>query len=53
MLLILGGVLFYGINSELGKFVDLFDVLKNLDIVGNIVSLVLSIFFVIVLLVLG
>ena len=28
MLLILGGALFYGTNSELGKFVDLFDALK-------------------------
>lgn len=38
LLLILGGALFYGTNSELGKFVDLFDALKNPDIVGNIVN---------------
>ena len=43
LLLILGGALFYGTNSELGKFVDLFDALKNPDIVGNIASPVLSI----------
>ena len=42
LLLILGGALFYGTNSELGKFVDLFDALKNPDIVGNIASPVLS-----------
>ena len=45
--------LFYGTNSELGKFVDLFDALKNPDIVGNIASPVLSILFAIALLASG
>ena len=53
LLLILGGALFYGTNSELGKFVDLFDALKNPDIVGNIASPVLSILFAIALLASG
>lgn len=47
------GALFYGTNSELGKFVDLFDALKNPDIVGNIASPVLSILFAIALLASG
>lgn len=53
LLLILGGALFYGTNSELGKFVDLFDALKNPDIVSNIASPVLSILFAIALLASG
>ncbi len=53
LLLILGGALFYGTNSDLGKFVDLFDALKNPDIVGNIASPVLSILFAIALLASG
>ena len=53
LLLILGGALFYGTNSQLGKFVDLFDALKNPDIVGNIASPVLSILFAIALLASG
>ena len=53
LLLILGGALFYVTNSELGKFVDLFDALKNPDIVGNIASPVLSILFAIALLASG
>ncbi|MGC2938686.1 divalent metal cation transporter, partial [Enterococcus faecalis] len=42
--------LFYGTNSELGKFVDLYDALKNPVIVGYIASPVLSILFAIALL---
>lgn len=53
LLLILGGALFYGTNSDLGKFVDLFDALKNPDIVGNIASPALSILFAIALLASG
>lgn len=53
LLLILGGALFYGTNSDLGKFVDLFDALKNPDIVGNIASPILSILFAIALLASG
>ncbi|KAF9404256.1 hypothetical protein HW555_014439 [Spodoptera exigua] len=49
----MGGALFYGTNSDLGKFVDLFDALKNPDIVGNIASPVLSILFAIALLASG
>lgn len=53
LLLILGGALFYGTNSELGKFVDLFDALKNPDIVGGIASPMLSTLFAIALLASG
>ncbi|MBP2098041.1 Nramp family divalent metal transporter [Enterococcus rivorum] len=53
LLLILGGALFYGTNSDLGKFVDLFDALKNPDIVGSIASPTLSILFAIALLASG
>jgi len=53
LLLILGGALFYGTNSDLGKFVDLYDALKNPEIVGNIASPVLSILFAVALLASG
>lgn len=39
-----------GTNSDLGKFVDLFDILKNPDTVGEIASPILSILFNITLL---
>ncbi|MGM0124635.1 divalent metal cation transporter MntH [Enterococcus sp. AZ194] len=53
LLLILGGALFYGTNSDLGKFVDLYDALKDPSIVGNIASPVLSILFAVALLASG
>ncbi|KAF1297458.1 divalent metal cation transporter [Enterococcus sp. JM4C] len=53
LLLVLGGALFYGTSSDLGKFVDLFEALKNPDIVGKIASPVLSILFAIALLASG
>lgn len=53
LLLILGGALFYGTDSDLGKFVDLFDALQNPAIVGDIASPVLSILFAIALLASG
>ncbi|MHC5227529.1 Nramp family divalent metal transporter [Enterococcus sp. LJL99] len=53
LLLILGGALFYGTNSDLGKFVDLYDALKNPNIVGDIASPVLSILFAVALLASG
>ncbi|BAK21489.1 Nramp family divalent metal transporter [Melissococcus plutonius] len=53
LLLILGAALFYGKNSELGKFVDLYDALKNPSIVGKIASPFLSMLFAIALLASG
>ncbi|KAF1300014.1 MULTISPECIES: Nramp family divalent metal transporter [Enterococcus] len=53
LLLILGGALFYGTNSDLGKFVDLYDALKNPDIVGGIASPILSTLFAVALLASG
>ncbi|MGM0213042.1 Nramp family divalent metal transporter [Enterococcus sp. AZ109] len=53
LLLILGGALFYGSNSDLGKFVDLYDALKNPTIVGDIASPLLSTLFAVALLASG
>lgn len=53
LLLVLGGSLFYGTKSDLGKFVDLYDALKNPDIVGNIASPLLSTLFAVALLASG
>ncbi|EOH96423.1 Nramp family divalent metal transporter [Enterococcus pallens] len=53
LLLILGGALFYGSNSDLGKFVDLYDALQNPSIVGNIASPILSTLFAVALLASG
>ncbi|MEO1770929.1 Nramp family divalent metal transporter [Candidatus Enterococcus ferrettii] len=53
LLLILGGALFYGSNSDLGKFVDLYDALKDPKIVGNIASPILSTLFAVALLASG
>ena len=53
LLLILGAALFYGTNSELGRFVDLFNALSNSKIVGAIASPLLSMLFAIALLASG
>lgn len=53
LLLILGGALFYGTNSDLGKFVDLYDALKDPSIVGSIASPLLSTLFAVALLASG
>lgn len=53
LLLILGGALFYGTNSDLGKFVDLYDALQNPKIVGSIASPLLSTLFAVALLASG
>jgi NRAMP (natural resistance-associated macrophage protein) metal ion transporters len=53
LLLILGAALFFGTNSELGRFVDLFNALSDSKIVGAIASPVLSMLFAIALLASG
>lgn len=53
LLLILGAALFYGTNSDLGRFVDLFNALSNSKIVGAIASPLLSMLFAIALLASG
>ncbi|GCF95747.1 divalent metal cation transporter MntH [Enterococcus florum] len=53
LLLVLGGALFYGSNSDLGKFVDLYDALQDPSIVGGIASPVLSTLFAVALLASG
>ena len=50
LLLILGAALFFGTNSSLGHFVDLFNALNNSQIVGAIASPMLSMLFAIALL---
>lgn len=50
LLLILGAALFYGTNSDLGRFVDLFHALNDSQIVGAIASPVLSMLFAVALL---
>lgn len=50
LLLILGAALFYGTNSELGRFVDLFNALSNKQVVGAIASPILSMLFAVALL---
>lgn len=50
LLLILGAALFYGTNSSLGRFVDLFNALSNSQIVGAIASPMLSMLFAVALL---
>ncbi|MFD1431744.1 Nramp family divalent metal transporter [Lacticaseibacillus yichunensis] len=50
LLLILGAALFYGTNSDLGRFVDLFNALSDSKIVGAIASPVLSMLFAVALL---
>ncbi|KGH73451.1 divalent metal cation transporter [Oenococcus oeni] len=53
LLLVLGAALFYGTNSSLGRFVDLFRALNNSQVVGAIASPVLSMLFAIALLASG
>ncbi len=53
LLLVLGAALFYGTNSTLGRFVDLFRALNNSQVVGAIASPVLSMLFAIALLASG
>ncbi len=53
LLLVLGAALFYGTNSSLGRFVDLFRALNNNQVVGAIASPVLSMLFAIALLASG
>ncbi|KRL81540.1 manganese transport protein MntH [Secundilactobacillus paracollinoides DSM 15502 = JCM 11969] len=50
LLLILGAALFFGTNSSLGRFVDLFNALSNSQVVGAIASPMLSMLFAIALL---
>lgn len=50
MLLILGAALFYGTNSSLGRFTELFNSLNNPAIVGAIASPMLSMLFAVALL---
>ncbi|MFC6177532.1 Nramp family divalent metal transporter [Companilactobacillus huachuanensis] len=50
LLLILGAALFYGTNSDLGRFVDLFNALSNKQVVGAIASPILSMLFAVALL---
>ncbi|WP_461226745.1 Nramp family divalent metal transporter [Lacticaseibacillus suihuaensis] len=50
LLLILGAALFYGTNSDLGRFVDLFHALSDSQVVGAIASPVLSMLFAVALL---
>ncbi|CAJ1225808.1 divalent metal cation transporter MntH [Levilactobacillus zymae] len=53
LLLILGAALFYGTNSDLGRFVDLYNALSNNQIVGAIASPILSMLFALALLASG
>lgn len=53
LLLILGAALFFGTNSELGRFVDLFNALSDNQIVGAIASPILSMLFALALLASG
>lgn len=53
LLLILGAALFYGIDSSLGRFVDLFNALSDNQIVGAIASPMLSMLFAVALLASG
>ncbi len=50
LLLILGAALFFGTNSDLGRFVDLFNALQDRQVVGAIASPVLSMLFAVALL---
>ncbi|MFV5770179.1 Nramp family divalent metal transporter [Pediococcus acidilactici] len=53
LLLILGAALFYGTDSSLGRFVDLFNALSDNQIVGAIASPMLSMLFAVTLLASG
>lgn len=50
LLLILGAALFFGTNSDLGRFGDLYNALQDSQIVGAIASPILSMLFAIALL---
>ncbi|WP_412989612.1 Nramp family divalent metal transporter [Pediococcus siamensis] len=50
LLLILGAALFFGTNSDLGRFVDLYNALGDSKIVGAIASPILSMLFAVALL---
>ncbi|EHO52583.1 Nramp family divalent metal transporter [Lentilactobacillus kisonensis] len=50
LLLVLGAALFFGTDSQLGRFVDLFNALSNSHIVGSIASPLLSMLFAVALL---
>ena len=53
LLLILGAALFYGTDSSLGRFVDLFNALSDNQIVGAVASPMLSMLFAVALLASG
>lgn len=53
LLLVLGAALFYGKNSDLGTFRQLFDALQNPSIVGSIASPMLATLFAVALLASG
>ncbi|ALB28008.1 Nramp family divalent metal transporter [Companilactobacillus heilongjiangensis] len=53
LLLLLGAALFYGTNSDLGRFVDLFNALQDPKVAGAVASPVLSILFAVALLASG
>lgn len=53
LLLILGAALFFGTDSDLGRFVDLYNALSNSQIVGAIASPILSMLFALALLASG
>ncbi|MCT4487306.1 Nramp family divalent metal transporter [Levilactobacillus parabrevis] len=53
LLLILGAALFFGTNSDLGRFVDLFNALSDNQVVGAIASPLLSMLFALALLASG
>lgn len=50
LLLVLGAALFFGTNSSVGRFVDLFNALQDSHIVGAIASPILSMLFAVALL---
>ncbi|ORN05757.1 Nramp family divalent metal transporter [Lentilactobacillus parabuchneri] len=50
LLLVLGAALFFGTNSSVGRFVDLFNALQNSHVVGAIASPILSMLFAVALL---
>jgi Mn2+ and Fe2+ transporters of the NRAMP family len=53
LLLLLGAALFYGTNSDLGRFVDLYNALQDPKIAGAVASPILSTLFAVALLASG
>jgi NRAMP (natural resistance-associated macrophage protein) metal ion transporters len=53
LLLLLGAALFYGTKSDLGRFVDLYNALKDPKIAGSVASPILSTLFAVALLASG